>query len=249
MRENFLICANWKMHKDPSSARDYFNIFRKLVSKKEDRRRFVFFLPALILPALHEELLGAGFRLGAQNCHFAAEGAFTGENSPALLKLMGLDFCLAGHSERRQYFLEDDELITKKVKGLLREGLTPLICAGENKAQKKEDQQFKVIARQISGALELLKGDFKGRSLYIAYEPVWAVGAKEPAPLSYIQEILKFIKERVKPAKVFLLYGGSLNKDNALKISKLPEVDGILTGRASLDPHKFFDLFKNLKGR
>ena len=240
----FLLCANWKMNKNPDSARDYIRTINKLPSLKPPKR-FIFFSPALTLFILAEELASSSSGWGAQNCHFEDQGAFTGENSPLVLKQMGATHCLVGHSERRQLFFENEEMIQKKVKSLLHHSIEPIVCVGENIKERKNKKSFQVVENQLSGILKIGDG-FK--RICVAYEPVWAIGTGKVAEVEQIAEMQEHILHlcEAEGKTLHFLYGGSVNEKNIKELSQIPGVNGFLIGSASLDPKNFFNLAQNL---
>lgn len=237
---SFLLYANWKMNKNPEEARTYIRQITRMLNL-EDQKNFVFFAPALTLSVLAEELATSSFGWGAQNCYFESEGAFTGENSPMVLKQMGATHCLVGHNERRQLFFEDDILIKKKTQALLKYSLRPVICVGENAKQREKGCSFQVVEKQLSGILkELVFSD----SVCIAYEPVWAIGSAQPAQPQQISDMQNYIRQLCKSEgkKLCFLYGGSVNEKNAKELSQISGVEGFLVGGVSLNPRHFFNL-------
>ncbi|MDE0118609.1 MAG: triose-phosphate isomerase [Bdellovibrionales bacterium] len=240
----FLLCANWKMHKNPDSVRDYIRAINKLPALKYPKR-FIFFAPALTLFVLAEELVNSSYGWGAQNCHFEDQGAFTGENSPLVLKQMGATYCLVGHSERRQLFFESEEMVQKKVKSLLNHSIQPIVCVGENIKERKNKQSFQVVENQLSGILKNI--DSLDR-ICVAYEPVWAIGTGKVAGVEQITEMQEHIRHlcATEGKTLHFLYGGSVNEKNIKELSQIPGVNGFLIGSASLDPLSFFNLAQNL---
>lgn len=239
----FLICANWKMNKNPEETVNYLQIIKKLVPP-EQQKHLVFFAPAFILSTVSKELAGSDFRWGAQNCHFEDKGAFTGENSPMVLKQMGATDCLVGHSERRKYFNEDDFIVEKKLNTVLKNSLIPTLCVGENQEQREQGEHLVVVKKQLEVILKL---EYQSENfIQIAYEPVWAIGSGQSASAEQVQEMHGFIYKSCEQAKknVLVLYGGSVNKENASELAGLPEVHGFLVGGASLDPKEFVEIFK-----
>ena len=234
------------MHKTPSEACLYLQKIKTLVLK-HNQKHFVFFPPALTAAAVQKELSGTQFKWGGQNCYFANEGAFTGENSPLVLKHLGAEFCLVGHSERRQLFLEDDASIHKKILACYHCGLKPILCVGETWQQKQNNLSFKIIA----GQLERILSEFKNspQMLYIAYEPVWAVGARQAAGVQDVQQVKNWLCTAAAAAgvKFCFLYGGSVSAHNIYDLFYKCELDGFLVGGAGLKPEGFFNLFEALK--
>lgn len=242
---SFLLCANWKMNKNPDEARTYIRQVTQMLPLKV-QKQFVFFAPAFTLSALGEELASSSFGWGAQNCHFEEKGAFTGENSPMVLKQMGATHCLVGHSERRQLFFEDEKLIYKKVRALLRYSLHPVICVGESAEERKRGDSFRVVEKQLSSILKKLVFP---DSVCIAYEPIWAIGGGQSAQPDQIFDMQQYIRQlcESEEKKMCFLYGGSVNEKNAKELFQISGVDGFLVGGASLDPQKFFNLYMHLQ--
>ena len=240
----FVLCANWKMNKNPEEVRSYLRQITRLFPSDE-QDKIVFFAPAFTLSVLSEECHSTSFGWGAQNCHFEDKGAFTGENSPMVLKHMGATHCLVGHSERRQLFFENDQFVQKKVKALIKNTLQPVICVGENKVEREKGESFSVVEKQLAGILKQI--DFPD-SVCIAYEPVWAIGSHQPASPHQIYEMRKHIQKMCESfgKKLCFLYGGSVNRDNIKELSQIAGVNGFLVGGASLDPHNFFNLYRSL---
>lgn len=177
--------------------------------------------------------------LGAQNVSKTVSGAYTGEVSAAQLKSMGVKYCIVGHSERRKYQYETDEDINKKVKLLLKEGITPIICIGEEKKQRETNSHIEVITKQLKEDLKKLTNEEKEKVI-IAYEPIWSIGTGL-IPTNYeIKEIVNVIKYHLPNTKV--LYGGSANENNIEELREISVIDGYLLGGLSLKPEKL-DIF------
>jgi len=189
--------------------------------------------------------LDSGIMVGAQNCHQQTKGAFTGEISPSMISSTGASFCLVGHSERRQYFQEDNALLAQKVNALLSEGLTPIYCCGETQEERESGRHFDVITTQIQeGLLHLSSEQFE--SIVIAYEPVWAIGTGLTASAEQAQEIHGFIRKLLTDKygesvaeRTRILYGGSVKPNNAQELFQMPDIDGGLIGGASLVAEDF----------
>ena len=229
------------MNHSPHSAREYIRKITHLLPVQY-QNRLIFLAPALTLSTFSEELTGTQFGYGAQNCHFKDQGAFTGENSPHVLKQMGTTHCLTGHSERRRFFSETDDLIQKKVMSLLKHQIEPVICVGETEEERKKNLSFHVVEKQLSG---ILKNSFFA-PVCIAYEPIWAIGSGLSAEPQQIADMQTCIQQLCESAgqKLHFLYGGSVNAENAKTLSQIPGVNGFLVGGASLDPQIFFNLFQ-----
>ena len=183
-------------------------------------------------------------RVAAQNMHEEPEGAFTGEVSAPMLVDLGVDGVVLGHSERRQYFGETDEALSRKVPVALEAGLEPILCVGENESQRDADETESVLTRQIEADLSQVEDDRLG-AVVIAYEPVWAIGTGRTATPEQAQEACAFIRGLLEArssaaaAAIRILYGGSVKPGNAAELIALPDVDGALVGGASLDPGDF----------
>jgi len=235
-RTNYAI-ANWKMNKNFSEMAVYLQEL-----KRKEGVSVVICPPAqLLYPAgLMAKQQGSPLSIGAQNVHEADKGAYTGEVSAAMLADIGCQYVIVGHSERRQYFNENDQQVNQKIKQALKEGLTPIICIGETIEQKNSGQTEKVLTTQLVGALQDIDSNF-----ILAYEPVWAIGTGESATAeqaqsthAYIRAVLtKLIGARAESTSI--LYGGSVNEKNAGEFSAQRDIDGVLVGGASLNAASF----------
>ena len=239
MRRN-IIAGNWKMNKLPNDAMKFINHIKYAAKKSEDE--IILCVP---YTDLYYSLLTAqnnNIHIGAQNMHWAEEGAFTGEISPDMLKSLGVEYVIIGHSERRKFFNEKDEDVNKKVISALHHELKPIICVGEDLEQRKEKKTIDVIKKQILKALVGLTTDDISH-IVIAYEPIWAIGTGKTATANdankCIKEIRNIIKEKFDTDNVSILYGGSVKADNASELFSMPEIDGGLIGGASLDADEF----------
>ncbi|NPA41871.1 MAG: triose-phosphate isomerase [Aquificae bacterium] len=237
-----LIAANWKMHKTVSETQDYIKRFLKFVEHPESRE-ILLCPPFTSLYVAGQLLEGSGVKLGAQNCHYEKQGAFTGEVSIPMLKELGCEYVIVGHSERRHIFGESDELINKKVVACLEEGIRPILCVGEKLEDREAGMTFKVVEAQVRLALSGVEEHTD--SIDIAYEPVWAIGTGVPATPEDAVAVHRFIKEVLKDinpkarGKTRILYGGSVKPHNAPEFMKHSEIEGLLVGGASLDPEAF----------
>ena len=188
---------------------------------------------------------GSRIEIGAQNVHPEGSGAYTGEVSAAMLKDMGIDRCIVGHSERRNIFGEDDAFIREKLRALMEAEIDPILCVGENLVERESGHQEIVVRHQLVAALEGMEDD-RALRLCVAYEPVWAIGTGKTATAGQAREMHGFIRGllqerfgRVVAGAVSILYGGSVNSQNAGEILSQPEVDGVLVGGASLEAESF----------
>lgn len=246
-----LIIANWKMELDCLAsnklAKDYQSLAKaELVKTKNKFSKYSLVVcpDFLVLDSVVKDLKGSGIELGAQNCAPAEIGPWTGEVSPLSLSRLGVKYLILGHSERRLKLNEGENLINQKIKIALANNLKPIICLGENLSERTGGRHRIVLARQLKALLKGIKIK-KNTDLVIAYEPIWAIGNKQALSSTEISQAHKFLKAQVykilhKNPKI--IYGGSVNLDNAGEILKLKEVSGLLVGRSSLEAKKFFAL-------
>ena len=203
--------------------------------------------PYTQLPVLKESFAGTGIKLGAQNMHFEDEGAFTGEISAAMLKEIGVDYCIIGHSERRQYFNETDETVNKKLLKAFSAGIIPILCIGEVLSERDAGKEFEVVGSQLKRALVGASEDLINH-LVIAYEPVWAIGTGRTATPEQANEMCAFIRKGLEELygaaadNVIIQYGGSVKPENATELMNMDEIDGALVGGASLKPKDFMEI-------
>ena len=184
---------------------------------------------------------GTNILLGAQNVYFEDKGAYTGETSPLMLASVGVKYCLVGHSERRQYFYETDEIVNKKVKKLLEKDINPIICVGETLEKRNEEKMYEVVEAQIKQALEGITKEQVNRNIVIAYEPIWAIGTGITATAEQAEDMCKFIRQVIEKMydektanKIRIQYGGSVKPNNVSEILNMENIDGVLVGGASL---------------
>jgi len=206
--------------------------------------------PYISLKAVADVLKGSNVKLGAQDVHWEAKGAFTGKVSCAMLKSVGVQYVIIGHSEQRQYFHETNETVNKKVKATLAAGLLPIVCVGETLDERKTGKLFSVIESQTKGAFVGISKD-DALKCTIAYEPVWAIGTGETATPEQANEMHGFIRKQVvgmygtdTAAAMRIQYGGSMKPDNAKSLLALSDVDGGLIGGAALKADDFFGIVK-----
>lgn len=204
--------------------------------------------PFLALPALSEGLRETNIGLGAQNVHWEREGAFTGEISIPMLAEIGVTYCIVGHSERRAYFGETDEMVQKKVQALLSAGITPIVCVGETLEQREQGKTKEVVQTQVEMALKQVTPE-KVTRIVVAYEPVWAIGTGKAATaqdaeetIAYIRQLLISLFGEEQALQIRIQYGGSVKPENLVEFLSMPNIDGALVGGASLDPQSFVQL-------
>ena len=249
MARKALIAANWKMFKTPDEAKAFVAAFLPLVAG-HDRDEIALFPSPVLLPTVIDAAKGSNVAVGCQNVHFADEGAFTGETSVGQLKAVGGTHTLIGHSERRQYFGETDEIVNKKLHTALKHGLVPVVCVGEVLAEREADKTAAVLKTQIAGALAGITAEVAA-PIVIAYEPVWAIGTGKTATPAMAVDAHKIIRAEVAKllgadiaANLRILYGGSVKPDNATALIGEEEIDGALVGGASLKADSFAAIVK-----
>jgi triosephosphate isomerase len=254
MSRKALIAANWKMFKTPDEAKAFVAAFLPLVAGHR-RDEMALFPSPVLLPAVIEAAKGSNVAVGAQNIHYAEEGAFTGETSVLQLRAVGGTHTLIGHSERRQYFAETDEIVNKKLHTALKHGIVPIVCVGEVLAEREAGKTAHVLKTQITGAFAGITSAWAAAavlaSIVIAYEPVWAIGTGKTATPEIAVDAHKIIRAEVArllgaevAAAMRILYGGSVKPDNATSLIGQEEIDGALVGGASLKPDSFAAIVK-----
>ena len=233
-----IIAGNWKMNKTPSEAVALVNELKDLV--KNDEVDVVYCVPAIDIVPVVEAVKGTNVKIGAENMYFEESGAYTGEISAAMLKDAGVEYVIIGHSERRDYFKEDDVLLNKKVKKAIEAGITPILCCGETLEQREMGIAVDFIRLQIKSDLKDVAATDVAK-LVIAYEPIWAIGTGKTATSDQAEEICKTVRDCIREMyddataeKVRIQYGGSVNAGNAAELFTKPNIDGALVGGASL---------------
>ncbi|GAA3952773.1 triose-phosphate isomerase [Hymenobacter algoricola] len=253
MRKN-LVAGNWKMNMTYQDGLALVSEITNMVADEATGSSVeVVLCPPF--PFLHSvgKLLPAGgpIHLGAQNCHQKESGAYTGEVSARMLQSVGVEYVILGHSERRQYFHEDDALLSQKLKAALAAGLKPIFCVGETLDTREADETFSHLEKQLKdGLFHLSNEEFD--QVTIAYEPIWAIGTGKTATSAQAQEVHAFIREQVARAydaaaaqNTTILYGGSANAQNARELFSQPDVDGGLIGGAALKSRDFTEIIKS----
>ena len=243
---NVWVGTSWKMNKTLAEAKTFAEGLKAADGGRHPRiQRFVI-PPFTAVREVKAMLAGTSVKVGAQNMHWADEGAWTGEVSPLMLKDCGLDLVELGHSERREHFGETDETVGLKTEAAVRHGLVPLICIGETLADRESGRAADVLARQVRGALGRLEGAQKQAPVLLAYEPVWAIGEKGiPASADYadarhaeIAEVARGLLGRPVPC----LYGGSVNPQNCAELIACPHIDGLFIGRSAWKVEGYLDI-------
>jgi triosephosphate isomerase len=242
--------GNWKMHKTNSQARQLVEEL-KIKTAQIQKTKIIVCPPATALSLVAQVLHDGKIALGAQNMHWEAQGAFTGEISAEMIKSTGASYVIIGHSERRQYFGESDETVNKKLVTALNANLKPIVCLGETLEQREKGITNQVVERQLQGAFTGLT-DQQIKSLIIAYEPVWAIGTGKTATPEQAQEVHAFIRSNIEKMynkaiseNVIIQYGGSVKPDNAYELLKQGDIDGALVGGACLDADSFAQIISS----
>ena len=249
MARKKIIAANWKMNKDPAETTAFLGSLLPLV-RDHARDEIVVCPPFVDLPAALEATKGSHVAIGAQNAHWKDQGAFTGEISCAMLRSMGCTHVIVGHSERRQYFGESDEIVNLKLKAVTDHDLTPIVCVGEALEDREAGRTEDVLRRQCARAFHEISAE-KAAKLVIAYEPVWAIGTGKTATPQMASAAHVIIRSELSKAfgdelaaKVRILYGGSVKPENATALLSQDEIDGALVGGACLDANSFAAIVK-----
>ena len=244
-----LIAANWKMCKTPDEARAFIRDFLPLISS-HTRDDIAIFPPYISISAVVDVLRGSAIEVGAQNMYWGKQGAFTGEICGSMLVAIGCKQVILGHSERRQYFGEDDHSVNRKLLAAIADGLKAIVCIGELLEEREAGRTEEVLRRQVGAALREISGADAGK-FAIAYEPVWAIGTGKTATPQMAVEAHEFIRHEAAKSigdqgarELRILYGGSVKPENATALMSEQEIDGALVGGASLDPKSFAAIVK-----
>ncbi len=238
-----IIAGNWKMYKTIAEARDLVRALKQALADI-DSVEIVVSPPFTALGAVVEELRGSNISVAAQNMYWEESGAYTGEISPLMIKDIGCNFVIIGHSERRQFFNETDATVNKKVKAALKTGLTPIVCVGETLEEREVGATMKIVERQIREGLAGLHSQ-EMEKIVIAYEPVWAIGTGKTATPEQAEEVHQLISSLITQnagtvaRNIRILYGGSVKPDNIDDLMAQPNIDGALVGGASLKADSF----------
>ena len=245
MKKTPIVAGNWKMNKTASETVTFINDVQKTLQDIES-------VSVIISPpftSLFNTDVLPPFHIAAQNCHWENSGAFTGEISPLMLKDCGVEFVIIGHSERRHIFGETDEMICSKIQSAIKHSLKPIFCIGETLVQRENGDMKEVLQNQIENGL---KSSSNINNCIIAYEPVWAIGTGLNANTAQIEEAHIWIRSVIKKlygetSDNHILYGGSVNQNNAAELINVPSVDGFLIGGASLDSKTFSMIIKTVQ--
>ncbi len=245
-----VVAGNWKMNKDFRQTEELIEELKKSVNFDLQGVKVILCPPFTSLELANRLVKGTPFALGGQNMYFEDEGAFTGEVAPGMLKSVGCQYVILGHSERRQYFGETDEFINKKVRKALASGLIPIVCVGETLRQREQNITEQIVTTQVRGVLKDVSAE-KVEKLILAYEPVWAIGTGKNAKPQQAEEVHLLIRRLVSELfgaatadRVIIQYGGSVKAENAGDLLWQPNVDGALVGGACLKADSFLAIIK-----
>ena len=238
-----VIAGNWKMNMLPNEAIEYMTELSSLVKDTDNEVIICAPYTDLFYVLMHAQ--GTNIKIGAQNMHFEESGAYTGEVSGKMLKSIGVEYVIIGHSERRQYFAETDETVNKKIKAAFANDLKPIVCVGESLEQREEGKTEEIITNQTRLALEGLTNE-QVKNTIIAYEPIWAIGTGKTATSEDANNSIKAIRKEIEKnygkevaEEVIIQYGGSVKSQNAKELFTTSDIDGGLVGGASLKVEEF----------
>lgn len=245
-----VIAGNWKMNKTLKDGLELVNNLKRGLCDIAGAD-IVVLPPLTLLSEISDLLSDSKIALGAQNVYFEQKGAFTGEVSPVMLKDVGCSYVIIGHSERRKYFCESDEMVNLKLTAAQKSGLIPIVCLGETLEERQADKTFDIIERQLDKGLSGISEE-EIRNLIIAYEPVWAIGTGKTATPMQAEEVHKFIRNWLSDKyskevadQLKIIYGGSVNPSNAKELMRENDIDGALVGGASLESDSFIEIVRN----
>ena len=234
-----IIAGNWKMNYCVNKAEEFVSQIKDTINTDEVD---VVICPNFVsLDRISDLIYGTNIKLGAQNVYFEDKGAYTGETSVNMLAAVGVSYCIVGHSERRQYFNETDEIVNKKAKKLLEKDIAPIVCVGETLEERESEKMYEVVEKQVRNSLDGIDKDLIMNKVVIAYEPIWAIGTGKTATAEQANEMCKYIREVIAKMydeetsqKLRIQYGGSVKPSNASEILNMSDIDGALVGGASL---------------
>jgi triosephosphate isomerase len=245
-----IIAGNWKMNKNIGESIELANSIKRSLYDVEEVEILIC-PPFTSLSDVNEITMETNIKLGAQDCYWEKEGAFTGEVSASMLRSVGCEYCIIGHSERRQFFGDTNEAVNKKLKALLKESIRPIVCVGEKMEERKSGRAFDVIKDHVINSLAGISKEEMSKTV-IAYEPVWAIGTGVNATKEQAQEAHKYIRTLLGQVHgeeianiVRIQYGGSVKPENIKELISQEDVDGALVGGASLKADSFVQLVKN----
>ncbi len=234
-----IIAGNWKMNYCVNKAEEFVSQIKDTINTNEVD---VVICPNFVaLDRISDLIDGTNISLGAQNVYFEDKGAYTGETSVNMLAAVGVKYCIVGHSERRQYFNETNEIVNKKAKKLLEKDISPIVCVGETLEERESNKMFEVVEKQVKESLDGIENISIANKVIVAYEPIWAIGTGKTATAQQANEMCKYIRDVISKMydeetaqKVRIQYGGSVKPNNANEILNMSDIDGALVGGASL---------------
>ncbi len=248
-----LIAGNWKMNNDVDESLKLAQELSALSDSFDKNVEVLICPPFTSLYAVKRALHGSVIKVGAQNMHYEDKGAYTGEVSPLMLKGIGIEYVIIGHSERRQYFNETDEIVNKKLKSALRYDIIPILCVGETLEQRESNAERETVKNQIFKAFDGIEPS-DAEKITVAYEPIWAIGTGRNATSQQANEMAEFIRSCISELygseqadKIVIQYGGSVKPDNAGETLCQPDIDGALVGGASLKADEFLKIINYAK--
>jgi triosephosphate isomerase (TIM) len=233
-----LIVGNWKMHKTQAESLEFLQALIPKVETTDRQREIVICAPFTALDIMFKNLNGSQVQLGAQNVHWDDAGAYTGEIAGSMLTEIGVNYVILGHCERRQCLSETDEIVNLRLQAAQRQGLNPILCVGETKKQRDAGETEKFLINQLRQALVGVDGS----NLVVAYEAIWAIGTGDTCEPSEANRVIGLIREQLDNKDVSILYGGSVQPNNIDEIMGQSEIDGVMVGKASLDPIHFANI-------
>lgn len=246
-----IVAGNWKMNNDLNSSVALISEIKNLLASKSLNAEVIICPPFTSLDAANSLIKDTQIKLGAQNMYYEKSGAFTGEISPLMLKSVGCQYVILGHSERRTIFVESNQLINKKIKAAVENQLNPIFCIGETLEERESGVTFKVIETQVREGLDGLTAE-ELANLIIAYEPVWAIGTGKTATPEQAEEVHAFIRKLIGELystefaeKLIIQYGGSVKPENAAELMSQPDIDGALVGGACLKADSFVKIIES----
>ena len=248
-KRQVVIAGNWKMNKNAEETKALLGEMTAAI--KDADCKVLLCVPAINISTAVEATKDSIIEIGAQNCHWAANGAFTGEISAKFLANMGASHVVLGHSERREYFAETDEIVNKKVHAALNWGVRPIVCVGESLEQREAEETFNLVKKQVEAALQGVDKNRVANHVTIAYEPIWAIGTGKTASAEQAEEVCAYVRKVVAElydeevaSRTRVLYGGSMKAANAEELLAQENIDGGLIGGASLKVEEFTTIAK-----
>lgn len=248
--KKYLIAGNWKMNTVVSSAEELVNSIKLVLKPLPESIKVLVCPPFTNLASVKQNMGESSLLLGAQNCHWESKGAYTGEISIDMLKVLGVKYIIIGHSERRTYFFETNEILNKKIHSIFDNFVKPIYCIGETLKERESGKTFDILYEQLEIGLKNVKSSVV-ENLVIAYEPVWAIGTGIAATVEQVEEAHDKIRNKLidmfgeNANDILLLYGGSVTPQNSLEIFGLKNVNGALVGGASLKAESFIDIINS----